>query len=147
MWRARLGDHAPPSTADARRMEAQWIFQMALSKQAAAAYEEAAGPEVEPQKDASLVGRWSKLNPLGHRARFLRGLLVCGASVTVDGLGVRRPSFVMGTAVMMRKGCSDGGHSGLVLLLTNRAFRQRVVACVSDDDACVERRIREDKKG
>lgn len=80
VWRARLGDHAAPSTADARRMEAQWIFQMALSKQAASAYEEAASEAVleAPQQDASLAGRWSKLNPLGHRARFLRGLLVCG---------------------------------------------------------------------
>jgi hypothetical protein len=83
VWRARLGQQAAPSTADTRRMEAQWIFQVALSKQAASAYEEAASPEVEAQqqKDASLAGRWSNLNPLGHRARFLRGLLVCGALV------------------------------------------------------------------
>lgn len=60
------------------RSLSQWIFEQALSAAAARAYEESGGKQAHAAPDTSTAGRWSQLNPAGHRARFLRGLLACG---------------------------------------------------------------------
>jgi hypothetical protein len=127
VWRARLGDQAAPSTADARRMEAQWIFQMALSHKAASAYEEAVSSEVEAQQqqDPSLAGRWSKLNPLGHRARFLRGLLVCGACVEWAIAPLERS-----TCARLRRASETCDYDGGRLALLFEARRTRTMLLI-----------------